>query len=55
MGHRRSVRDGGRGWDGARERGIGASVAEVRRGVALGIRSFLVADLGVLRTLGEMR
>jgi hypothetical protein len=35
--------------------GIGASVAEVRRGVALGIRSFLVADLGVLRTLGEMR
>ena len=35
--------------------GLGASVAEVRRGVALGIRSFLVADLGVLRTLGEMR
>ena len=28
--------------------GIDASVAEVRRGVALGIRSFLVADLGVL-------
>ena len=36
-------------------RGIDASVAEVRRGVALGIRSFLVADLGVLRTLGDMR
>jgi len=35
--------------------GIEASVAEVRRGVALGIRSFLVADLGVLRTLGDMR
>jgi len=35
--------------------GIAASVAEVRRGVALGIRSFLVADLGVLRTLGDMR
>jgi Peptidase family U32 len=35
--------------------GIDASVAEVRRGVALGIRSFLVADLGVLRTLGELR
>ena len=35
--------------------GIDASVAEVRRGVALGIRSFLVADLGVLRTLGDMR
>jgi Peptidase family U32 len=35
--------------------GVGASVAEVRRGSALGIRSFLVADLGVLRTLGEMR
>ena len=35
--------------------GIGASVAEVRRGIALGIRSFLVADLGVLQTLGDMR
>src|SRR4249919_65937 len=35
--------------------GIDASVAEVRRGVALGIRSFLVADLGVLRTLGDLR
>jgi hypothetical protein len=30
-------------------------VAEVRRGVALGIRSFLVADLGVLATLGRMK
>jgi hypothetical protein len=37
------------------DRGIEACVAEVRRGVALGIRSFLVADLGVLRTLGDMR
>ena len=36
-------------------RGIEACVAEVRRGIALGIRSFLVADLGVLRTLGDMR
>jgi hypothetical protein len=35
--------------------GIEASVAEVRRGVELGIRSFLVADLGVLKVLGEMR
>lgn len=35
--------------------GVGACVAEVRRGVALGIRSFLVADLGVLKTLGDMR
>jgi Peptidase family U32 len=35
--------------------GIESSVAEVRRGVALGIRSFLVADLGVLQTLGDMR
>jgi hypothetical protein len=35
--------------------GIDASVAEVRRGVTLGIRSFLVADLGVLTTLGDMR
>ena len=35
--------------------GIDACVAEVRRGVALGIRSFLVADLGVLKTLGDMR
>ncbi len=37
------------------ERGIEACVAEVERGVALGIRSFLVADLGVLATLGRMR
>jgi Peptidase family U32 len=35
--------------------GIDASIAEVRRGVALGIRSFLVADLGALKTLGGMR
>lgn len=35
--------------------GVDASVAEVRRGVGLGIRSFLVADLGVLRELGELR
>jgi hypothetical protein len=35
--------------------GVDASVAEVRRGVALGIRSFLVADLGVLQTLGDLR
>ena len=37
------------------ESGIEACVAEVERGVALGIRSFLVADLGVLATLGRMR
>jgi hypothetical protein len=35
--------------------GVDASVAEVGRGVSLGIRSFLVADLGVLHALGEMR
>ena len=35
--------------------GIDSSVAEVRRGVALGIRSFLVADLGVLKVLGDKR
>jgi hypothetical protein len=35
--------------------GIEACVAEVRRGVDLGIRSFLVADLGVLAALGDMR
>jgi Peptidase family U32 len=35
--------------------GVEASVAEVRRGVLLGIRSFLVADLGVLKTLGDLR
>jgi len=35
--------------------GVEAAVAEVRRGVALGIRSFLVADLGVLEALGGMR
>jgi len=35
--------------------GVADSVAEVTRGVALGIRSFLVADLGILRVLGELR
>ena len=35
--------------------GIDDSIAEVRRGLALGIRSFLVADLGVLGELGELR
>ena len=35
--------------------GVADSIAEVRRGVALGIRSFLVADLGVLKTLGDLR
>jgi Peptidase family U32 len=35
--------------------GAEAALAEVRRGVALGIRSFLVADLGVLEVLGELR
>jgi hypothetical protein len=35
--------------------GIADSIAEVRRGVALGVRSFLVADLGVLRELGALR
>ena len=35
--------------------GVDWCVAEARRGVALGIRSFLVADLGVLARLGAMR
>ena len=35
--------------------GIDASVAEVRRGVGVGIRSFLVADLVVLKELGDLR
>ena len=35
--------------------GIDACLAEVRRGLRLGIRSFLVADLGVLASLGAMR
>jgi hypothetical protein len=35
--------------------GIDDSIAEVRRGLALGIRSFLVADLGVLGELGELQ
>ena len=35
--------------------GVDWCVAEARRGVALGIRSFLVADLGVLAKLGAMR
>ncbi len=37
------------------EAGVEWSVAEARRGVALGIRSFLVADLCVLATLGRLR
>ncbi len=37
------------------EAGVEWCVAEARRGVALGIRSFLVADLGVLATLGALR
>lgn len=35
--------------------GVEWCVTEVRRGLALGIRSFLVADLGVLATLGQMK
>jgi hypothetical protein len=35
--------------------GVEWCVAEAKRGVALGIRSFLVADLGVLATLGALR
>ncbi|HXF98585.1 MAG TPA: hypothetical protein VNJ46_08240 [Gaiellaceae bacterium] len=35
--------------------GVAACLAEVRRGLALGIRSFLVADVGVLAVLGRMR
>lgn len=34
---------------------VEACVAEVRRGVAAGIRSFLVADVGVLSVLGRLR
>jgi hypothetical protein len=37
------------------EAGVKACIAEARRGVALGIRSFLVADLGVLAALGELK
>jgi hypothetical protein len=37
------------------EAGIEACLAEVRRGIALGIRSFLVADAGVLAMLGRMK
>ncbi len=35
--------------------GVAWCVAEVRRAVALGIRSFLVADVGVLAALGAMK
>lgn len=35
--------------------GVEWCVAEARRGVTLGVRSFLVADLGVLAKLGAMR
>lgn len=34
---------------------VEACVSEVRRGVAAGIRSFLVADVGVLAVLGRLR
>lgn len=37
------------------ETGVEQCVAEVRRGLAHGIRSFLVGDIGVLATLGAMR
>ena len=37
------------------EAGVEWCIAETRRGVALGIRSFLVADLGVLAALGALR
>lgn len=35
--------------------GVEACLAEARRGVGLGIRSFLVADTGVLATLGRLK
>jgi hypothetical protein len=35
--------------------GMEACIAEVRRGVRLGIRSFLVADVGVLALLGRLK
>ena len=35
--------------------GVQACLAEVRRGVELGIRSFLVADVGVLAMLGRLK
>jgi hypothetical protein len=35
--------------------GVEACVAEARRGIALGIRSLLVADLGALAELGRLR
>jgi hypothetical protein len=35
--------------------GVAACVAEARRAAALGIRGLLVADLGVLTVLGELR
>jgi hypothetical protein len=35
--------------------GVEWCLAEVRRGLAFGIRSFLVADVGVLATLGRMK
>ena len=37
------------------ETGVEWCLAEVRRGLALGIRSFLVADVGVLAVLGRMK
>jgi hypothetical protein len=37
------------------EEAVARCVSEVRRGLAHGIRSYLVADLGVLATLGAMR
>jgi hypothetical protein len=37
------------------EAGVEWCLAEVRRGLSLGIRSFLVADVGVLATLGRLK
>ncbi|MDQ3164302.1 MAG: U32 family peptidase [Actinomycetota bacterium] len=37
------------------EAGVAACLTEVRRGLGLGIRSFLVADVGVLALLGRMK
>ncbi len=37
------------------EAGVAACLTEVRRGLGLGIRSFLVADVGVLSLLGRMK
>lgn len=53
-----AARDSAGGSIGARSRGLsqlGAAIAEVERGVALGVRSFLISDEGLLWAVHQLR